>query len=358
MGDGLILVTSWSGQPSVAELEQQASEGVRPRTDYVALARLLGADVVDDCYMREHASPLARAVARMGGRADGQVVEALVREGHYRWLLVWADGLGFRLATAHKLLRRRAKLVIISVRLATPKKRLLLGPLSLHTRIDAIVNYGSAQRVLAAGYGVPERKLHLLLQPVDERFWRPEDGGDDEVVCAVGSEARDYDTFLAAVRGLPVCAEIAVGSSVLGHSRDGIPLAAGAGAHSVRVHRKLSHLALRALYARARIVVVPLQDVDYDAGVTAITEAMAMGKPLIVTQTHGQVDVVRNGEAAVLVPPHDPSALREAIIRLLDDPDECTRMGRAGRAAVEQRHSLDAYVADLARIVRETVSSA
>ena len=38
------------------------------------------------------------------------------------------------------------------------------------------------------------------------------------------------------------------------------------------------------MYARARLVVVPLHDVDFDAGVTTITEAMAMGKAVVATQ--------------------------------------------------------------------------
>lgn len=101
-------------------------------------------------------------------------------------------------------------------------------------------------------------------------------------------------------------------------------------------------------------MVVPLHDVDYDAGVTAITEAMAMAKPLVVTRTRGQVDVVRDGVQALLVPPGDPSALREALLRLLGDPDTCLRMGAAGRDLAEKRHRLDGYVDELAGIVRET----
>src|SRR6058998_712243 len=60
----LILVTSYPGQPSCTELERQAAAGERPRKDYVELARLLGGDVVDERYMTERATPLARVIAR------------------------------------------------------------------------------------------------------------------------------------------------------------------------------------------------------------------------------------------------------------------------------------------------------
>ena len=44
---------------------------------------------------------------------------------------------------------------------------------------------------------------------------------------------------------------------------------------------------LRALYDAARLVVVPLRPVDYAAGVNGLLEAMAMAKPVILTQTSG-----------------------------------------------------------------------
>jgi glycosyltransferase involved in cell wall biosynthesis len=94
-----------------------------------------------------------------------------------------------------------------------------------------------------------------------------------------------------------------------------------------------------------------LHDVEFDAGVTAITEAMAMGKAVVVTRTRGQVDVIRDGESGLYVPPGDPVALRTAIRYLLDNPAEAERMGRAGRATVEAHHTLDRWVSAVAEVV-------
>ena len=246
------------------------------------------------------------------------------------------------------------KLVVVSVRLTTPKKRLLLGPLALHTHIEAIVNYGSVQRDRAVALGVPVEKVHVLHQPVDELFWQPADRSESDLICAVGWEARDYKTLLAAVDGLPARVEIAVGSSVASARRgSSSDLAGRLGAI---VHRQLPPRALRDLYSRARIVVVPLENVDYDAGVTVVTEALAMGKPVIVTRTRGQVDVIREGRHGLAVPPDDPSALRTAIESLLADAGECDRMGRAGRELICEQHSLDRYIASLRETIVEIAS--
>jgi len=345
------MVTSWPGQPSVAQLEQEAREDLRPQTDYVELARRLDAEVIDADYMRRRSLRASRTGTRIGGLAQGQVIEALMRGDRYRWILAWADHLGFRLAFASKLLRRRTRLIIISGRLATPKKRFLLGPVALHTHIDAIVNYSSVQRNIGVRYGVPPEKLHLHLQPVDVRFWKPAGAGEPDVICAVGYEARDYETLLSAIEGLPIRLELALGSSVLPDARGRAGRITASDNHQVRVHRQLPHTALRELYARSRVVVVPLRDVDQDAGVTVITEALAMGKPVVVTKTRGQVDIVRNGEQGILVPPSDPAAMREALERLLSDRTACEVMGRSGRELVCERHTLDGYVTALADTV-------
>jgi glycosyltransferase involved in cell wall biosynthesis len=114
---------------------------------------------------------------------------------------------------------------------------------------------------------------------------------------------------------------------------------------------------LRDLYARAMVVVVPVLPTDFQAGVTTLLEAMAMGKPVVVTATEGQRDIVEDGETGILVPPGDPAALRHAISRLLDDPAERDRLGRNARRAVETRFSLDVYASALAGHIDELADS-
>ena len=52
--------------------------------------------------------------------------------------------------------------------------------------------------------------------------------------------------------------------------------------------RRYDYAALRALYAESSFVVVPLRETDFQAGVTTILEAMAMGKAVIATRTTGR----------------------------------------------------------------------
>jgi glycosyltransferase involved in cell wall biosynthesis len=350
------MVPAWPGQPTCVELAQLAAIGERPRTDYVELARALDADVMDMEYLDGHATVVARGLARHVGTPTAQVVEAFLRRNRYRHVVARADRLGLPLALLHKLARADGDIVLISVWLSRPRKAVFLRPGRAHTHLRAIVNYGTAQMAIAAErLGVPTAKLHHAPQPVDEHFWQPRDAPPEDVICAVGSEARDYATFLAAVRGTDIRTELAVGTTVFvtGSIRSDLvgelrPLAGAP--PNVRIHPQLGHMELRDLYARSRFVVVPLEDVDFDAGVTCIAEAMAMGKAVIVTRSRGQVDLVTEGDTGLYVPPGDPRALREAIEYLMANPDEAARMGRRGRAIAEERLSLDRWVSKVVEV--------
>jgi glycosyltransferase involved in cell wall biosynthesis len=382
-GRSAVIVPGYPGQPSGAELARQAALGTRPRKDYVEVARALDADIVDACYMAEQASPIGRVLANRVGILVGELYEAYVARNHFAHICVWADRVGLPLALMYKLTRSRADLTMVSVYLSSGKKALFLRDLGVQTHLGAIVNPSSVQMEIAAHrLKVPPGKLHHLLPPVDERFWHPVSAPLEDRICSVGWEARDYGTLVRAVSGLRVQVEIAVGTEAFSSSametdrhchsqprrfesisgnftqplyqtwraqvlREGVP-------PNVSIHNQLSQQALRDLYSRSRFVVVTLHEADFDAGVTTLCEAMAMGKAVIVTRTRGQVDVVREGVTGLYVPPGDARALRRAIEHLLGHPEEAARMGRVGRELVEANHSLDHYVERAARIVRDS----
>ena len=77
----------------------------------------------------------------------------------------------------------------------------------------------------------------------------------------------------------------------------------------------------------------------------AIMEAMARGVPVIATNVGGNAQLVRDGETGVLVPPGDSTAIQDAVVRMLADPDLVTRLGRASHARIVAHHSIDAVAA-------------
>jgi len=63
-------------------------------------------------------------------------------------------------------------------------------------------------------------------------------------------------------------------------------------------------------------------------------EANACETPTIGSRVGGVPDAVRHEETGLLVPPDDPSATADALIRLLNDPELAEQLGRQGRERV------------------------
>jgi rhamnosyl/mannosyltransferase len=88
-------------------------------------------------------------------------------------------------------------------------------------------------------------------------------------------------------------------------------------------------------------------------------EAMACGKPVISTRLASGVPWVnRDGETGLVVPPADPAALRDAIVRLAGDPALRARMGAAGRARVQSEFSMTRMRTAVAALYRELLADA
>lgn len=92
---------------------------------------------------------------------------------------------------------------------------------------------------------------------------------------------------------------------------------------------------VRPLISEARIYVLP----SYREGTPrSVLEAMAMGRPVITTDTPGCRETVSDGKNGLLVPPRDAKALASAIARLIDNPSDAARMGDASYQLVVRRY--------------------
>ena len=72
-----------------------------------------------------------------------------------------------------------------------------------------------------------------------------------------------------------------------------------------------------------------------------IPEAMAAGLPLVVTAVGAIPDFVKNGEDGFLIPPHDPAALADRIVRLLSDETLRARISARVRARAESEFAIE-----------------
>lgn len=313
----------------------------------------LHADILDEHFLQT--VPLARRLFyKLLPPSIAQVLEAYWIRRHYDVVITWAEKLGLSFALLLKLTGSRTPHITLNSWISKPKKAIALK--WLHSHIDRIILWSSVQREFALNVlKIPASKIAFTRWLVDQQFWRPIET-DTDMICAVGTEMRDYPTFIEAMRGLDIRCHIAAGET-RGKLFSTVKAITDCGPLPGHITvGKLSYVELRALYARSRFVVVPLLETDTDNGITCILEAMAMGKAVICSRTRGQVDVIQEGETGIFVPQGDPIALREAIQFLWARPDVAEQMGKAGRRYIEAHHTLDQFV-NFVKCVAEEVRS-
>lgn len=140
-----------------------------------------------------------------------------------------------------------------------------------------------------------------------------------------GNTLRDYDTLIAAASD--VDGDFSIATSL---ALDQVP-------PHWRVGPTGHHDFFRAM-ARCDVVVLPLWPAQgRSSGQQTYLNALALGKPLIVTDVMGVRDHLVAGEHALVVPPQDAQALRAALQWMGDPANAAAReeMARKGRALAE-----------------------
>ncbi|MBL7070069.1 MAG: glycosyltransferase family 4 protein [Candidatus Omnitrophica bacterium] len=91
------------------------------------------------------------------------------------------------------------------------------------------------------------------------------------------------------------------------------------------------------LYAASSVCVYP-STASEPFGLTML-EALSSGKPMIVTNTGGMPEIIKEGVNGFIVPIKDFESLASRIIQLLRDDDLRERLGNTGRQMVEQQYT-------------------
>jgi colanic acid/amylovoran biosynthesis glycosyltransferase len=217
-------------------------------------------------------------------------------------------------------------------------------------RVSAVHCVSESLKAEAIRLGLDPGKARVIRPSVDPAAFRPaerngRDSGPAELrVLTVGwvRWEKGYEYALEAVRrarerGVPVRLEM-VGALPEEASRTPAELA--------RVRHTVADLGLEehvhmAGRASSSDINRRLQNTDVllHAAVTegipnAIVEALACEVPVVATDCGGVSEAITDGVEGILVPPRDPEALADGVLRLWKEPALRARMGKAGRQRV------------------------
>lgn len=333
------------------DIQAKIDSGQRPQADYLSMAAAFHADLVDFPGARRQTGWFGGLLEKLGGRPLVLAWACFLQRKKYRLIFTDGEQIGIPLAMMLKFLSFGARPIhfMITHILSVPKKMLFFDYFHVQTHIDRIFVYATRQKEFIQNrWNLEENKVVFTPFMVDHHFFSPQNArpgdplgikGPKPIVCSVGLEFRDYATLIEAVSGLDVTVVIAAASpwSRRKDTTQSMTLPANI------IVKKFSQFDLRDLYAASSFMVMPLQPVEFQAGVTAILEAMSMEKTVICSHTPGQTDVIIAGENGIYVPPQDPVALRNAIMDLLNHPAKAASFGKNGRQQVLNRMSLEQY---------------
>ncbi len=271
-----------------------------------------------------------------------RALKILTRKRDYDLIVSVFDGNAIPLLMLRHIFGFRTKIILWDLGL-TETWRLRMRVLDyVVPRIDGVMVLATRQKHYIEAKWHLRAPVQMIGHSVDTVFFTPQPIGSDDFLLSIGNDgSRDYKTLFEAVAPLPTRVKIRTSRSVVAHLDQP--------ANVEIIAEPLPFPDLRTLYARAKLIVIPLIETLNAGGISAVLEAAAMGKPLIVTHTAVLNDILKPGETCLTVPPGDPLALRQAIETLLANPDLAKRLGDAARIFVEQSQSHSAFAMRLSQ---------
>ncbi len=88
-----------------------------------------------------------------------------------------------------------------------------------------------------------------------------------------------------------------------------------------------------------------------------ILEASSVGKPHIATRVGGVPEFVIIKETGILVQPQNPAELADAIIYLLDHPNEVNQLGANAKERYERLHTYERFISETIKVYDNIVNN-
>jgi len=85
-----------------------------------------------------------------------------------------------------------------------------------------------------------------------------------------------------------------------------------------------------------------------------LIEAMATAKPVVASRVGGIPEIIKDRHNGLLVPPHNPEALADALIYLIKHKAEAVNMGKRGRELAVDKFDLNNTVGNTEEVYAET----
>ena len=321
-----------------------------PRLEFVEIAKALGADILSYDSAAARGEKLFRVVFNRSKKI-GSAVNAAMLANKYDRLYITAEGVGLPLAILLKIRRWNGRIICVFHNMSSRYKRTMLTTIG-HDMFAGFVTVNELQaKVLTDTCRIPSEKVISVFNWVDTKFFQPVDfisAATTPFIMACGAENRDYELLARVAR------RIDFKFNVYGHGFMAENVKALNSPDNMIYMPRVPYSKLQEAYAASQIVVVPLHDVPFAAGVTGIVEAMSAGRPVIVTASRGVQNYLTSFDPDTIVPAGDDKAMARAVMRLIESPSIRQKLGEQNRKFAELNCSVDNYATRISELMQST----
>jgi glycosyltransferase involved in cell wall biosynthesis len=301
------------------------------------------------------------ALERAGGYGGdfATVFASLRRANRADVFLSTVDTVGIPLMLLNRAGRLRPPLVYVAVglpeRLAGLRSRRMqrfyAGALASAATVIAYSEFETDElRRWMAAFGEATR-VEFVPFGVDEQMFTPSHVPPSVDVVSIGADPhRDVELLLAVAR------EMSSRSFRLVTTHDRVG-ALDVRPANVEIESDIAFEPMRRRIQEARVVALPVIDNSYSGATTVLLQAMASGKPIVVSRTKAIArgyDLV-DGENCRLVTPGDSAGFLRALGDVLRDEWHARALGACARRTVEEGLTWSRYVGRMEELLREAM---
>jgi len=329
-------------------IAHDAKTGKRPRHAMLELSQRLGATIHQPG--QHQISSADRVLAQITSRPEHWALARNLSKQLTQDDVIFCVGedIGLPTAVLCSIRPDHPAIAVFVLNLNRPRGKLALKLFDLGSRTNLLLTFTRTQRDFLQNHlNLPDSQLRLIHDQTDTTFFTPLPIAPSKlrpIIASGGMEKRDYRTLAEATQNLAVDVKICAFSRNSKAMERTFPKVIP---HNL-AYRFYDWLELAQLYRDADIVVISLFENNYSAGFTTLLESLACRKPVIITKSEGPIaDLVHSG-CVVGVNPGDPDDLRQAIIKLLNHPQEAEAIAQRGYEFVLRYCTIEHYVENLA----------
>lgn len=218
-----------------------------------------------------------------------------------------------------------------------------------------ICNAEVLKEIMIHRFAVAPARIAVIPNAVDAAWFHPEPAAQDPqpTVVFVGRLVAEKDPMNLLEAFQLVAARLPQAQfEIIGNGPFKLEMKARIQSSSLESKIKLlpATADIRPALRRAWVFVLPSAS---EASPNAIIEAMAMGLPVIATRVGGIPELVVDGITGLLVQPHNPASLAEAIVALLTNEVQRRSMGERSRERILAYHSIQSMVSQTEQVLVE-----